>query len=157
MSKGRLQAFTILEVTIAMLLAAIVIGISYTAYTMMSRSYQEYDDRNEKVAEFVLLNKLLRRDISNAEKIVRSPEGINLEGPEGSIIYSFSEEYITRNQYSVKTDTFKVSNSDLITSFEEKEVTEEGMIDRISFTGVLQERKVPLVYVKTYSAEEKFE
>ncbi len=155
MNKGRLQAFTILEVTIAMLLAAITIGIAYTAYTLVGRSYREYDRKNGKVAEFVLVSKLLNKDISAARTMVRIGDGISLEDSM-AITYRFFPEYILRDQYSLETDTFFVANSELVSSFEGKETVDGEITDKAGFKAVLEGKEVPMVFLKVYSAEEMF-
>ncbi|MGX5689530.1 hypothetical protein [Arcticibacter tournemirensis] len=157
MNKGRLPAFTILEVTIAMLLAGITIGIAYTAYTVVGRSYSEYDLKNKKVAEFVLLNKLLKKDIAESEKAVRLGEGISLEGARGTIQYAFSPAFITRNQHELQTDTFYVKNSNLLMTFEDKPTEEGKLADKISFTAELEGSAISMAFTKQYSSEDLFE
>lgn len=157
MNKGRLSAFTILEVTIAMLLAAITIGIAYTAYTVVGRSYSEYDRKNKKAAEFVLLNKLLKKDIAESEKALQLGEGISLESTQGTIQYAFSPGFITRNQHELQTDTFYVKNNSLLMTFEDKPTEEGDLTDKVSFIADLEGRSITLVFSKRYSSEELFE
>ncbi len=156
MNKGRLSAFTILEVTIAMLLAAITIGIAYTAYTVVGRSYSEYDRRNKKTAEFVLLNKLLKKDIVESEKALQLGEGISLESAQGTIQYAFSPDFITRNQHELQTDTFYVKNNSLLMTFEDKPTEEGKLTDKVSFIADLEGRSITLIFSKQYSSEELF-
>ena len=53
---NKLQAFTIMEVTIAMLLSAIVIGITYTVFSIVSRSYRSYTNKHEEMNRLLLLD-----------------------------------------------------------------------------------------------------
>ncbi len=41
--KSRVKAYTLMEVSIAMLLAGVVIMITYTVYTIVVRNYAIYD------------------------------------------------------------------------------------------------------------------
>lgn len=151
----RVAAYTILEMTIAMLLAAIAIGITYTALSMVSSSYKRFDQNNKELAALVLVNRLLRSDIQRAALVSGSAEGVDIKDSTGTISYKFAEGYILRDQYQTGRDTFYVPNSNLRVFFENKEVTAEGLpLDQITFSGTLGSLPVPFVFHKHYSSTE---
>ncbi|WP_407427537.1 hypothetical protein [Arcticibacter sp.] len=151
----RVAAYTILEMTIAMLLAAITIGITYTAFSMIGQSYRHFDKDNKEHTSFVLVDKLLQKDIQGAVLVSSTSEGIDIKDSKGNIRYIFTADYILRDQYEVSRDTFYIPNRDLRALFENEEVmTEERLVDYIAFFATLNSREFPLVYRKYYSSTE---
>ena len=51
MNKHRIKAFTIMEVTVTMLIAAILIGITYTTYSIVLKSYNSFTTKNADMAD----------------------------------------------------------------------------------------------------------
>ncbi|MFD2162271.1 type II secretion system protein J [Paradesertivirga mongoliensis] len=154
---SKLNAFTIIEVTVSMLLATISIVIAYTAYRVVSNSYRQFDKKNKTISEFTLTDKMLKRDISLSTKVLRATDGFLLTMPEGEVRYQFQPDYILRNQYNLRTDTLFIRSSELLSVFEQKEVFEGDLVDKISFKIALEDKTIPLSYTKKYSAEELFE
>ncbi len=150
----KLKAFTLMEVTIAMVLAAISIGISFSVYRLLSKAYMDYDEKNRITAEFTRLEQRLSKDIQHTNRIFKAESGLTVTDTLGNIQYTFTPDYITRNQYDLKTDTFFIRNNDLITSFESEDVESGSLIDYISATLEFSGREIHVSYVKLYSAEE---
>ena len=156
MNKQRVKAFTILEVTITMLIAAIVIGITYSAYMIVFKSYALFNHKHEDMAVLLNLDHLLKRDFEQAETIEKDASGITLKWNDKLIKYEFQPDFIVRN--NTRIDTFKVKMQDLILSFENAPVTEmqetaeQNRIDGLSFLLIYQDTKIPCHYLKTYSS-----
>ena len=153
----KLPGYTIIEVTVAMLLAAVSIGISYTAYSMIARSYISFDQKNKKVSELLLVDKLLKQDVDACNQIVRTDVGFIFQMKIGEIEYRFENNYIIRDQYRFHIDTLHLINSQLLSTFENKESFAGEVVDKITFNIHEDEKSIPLMYVKQYSAEELFE
>ncbi|HEY0056917.1 MAG TPA: hypothetical protein VGB63_16320 [Pedobacter sp.] len=155
-SLARLPAFTIIEVTVSMLLATISIVIAYTSYRVIGSSYREFDRKNKNMSEFVMTDKVLKKDIFNCGKLTRTPDGLSLSFSGGIIQYHFYPDYILRNQYNLRTDTLFVRSSELVALFEHQIVSSGAAADQVSFKAELNHRTIPLGYSKTYSAAELF-
>jgi len=97
-----------MELTVAMLLAAIVIGITYTAFSIISQSYMAYHNKNEDMAGLVRLDELLKKDFSHADTISKIENGIVCKIDTVSVTYEFQPEYIVRRTTII--DTFKLKN-----------------------------------------------
>lgn len=156
MNKHRIKAFTIMEVTVTMMVAAILMGITYTTYSIVSRSYLSFNTKNKDMAELELLDRLLKRDFDRGEVILKETDGIIIKNTDRMVTYEFSPDYITRN--SGITDTFKVKTEGLSTSFEGQPVDETGLsgeqnrLDDLSFNLIFQNEKIPYHYYKQYSS-----
>src|SRR5580698_10524610 len=118
----RLRAFTLMEVTIALLIAALLIGITYTAYSIIIKSYGSYTRKNQDMAVLVRLNEWLKKDFIRADTISKDTSGVVFYSPGHRVQYRFDPDFIIRSEF--RADTFKVKAQAIITSFEAQPVTE---------------------------------
>jgi hypothetical protein len=150
----KIPAFTLMEVTVSMLIAAIAIAITYTAAHIVTVTYGDYQKKQDHVAEFALLDKLLKQDFSRPGKIVKSGNGLRVETVNGTILYEFTEGHIVRAQYALSTDTFKLDPKTIRFSFEKEDTVEGQNIDQLELQTVLEKEEINLIYKKTYSAQD---
>ncbi|WP_448698216.1 hypothetical protein ACFGVR_15465 [Mucilaginibacter sp. AW1-3] len=148
-----------MEVTITMLIAAIVIGITYTAYTIVSQSFIHFKGKNEGLALLANVDHLLQRDFARAELIVADDSGITMQGDhQAPVHYEMAAAYLVRK--SLTTDTFKVAISGVKMFFENQNKDfrpgfagiEENRIDELSLILTYQDEMIPFHYTKTYSS-----
>jgi Tfp pilus assembly protein PilE len=157
MNKHQLKAFTILEVTITMLVAGVLIGITYTSYSIIVKSYHAFTKKNDNMAVVVTLDHLLKRDFERADIILKDSDGVAMRSGSTIIQYAFTPDFIVRT--SAKTDTFKVQAQALKTVFENlpiveiQPIAEQNRIDEIDFILIFQDEKIPCHYKKFYSSE----
>lgn len=156
MRSKKVPGFTIIEVTIAMLLSAIVIGLTYTVFSLVTRSYQRYQTRHREMATVISLDGLLRRDFDRAELVLKDTDGIALTSKTNLIKYRFYPDYILRK--GIATDTFRLKADSVAMTFEGKAIddsgtgAEENRIDELDMQLTLQKEKIPYYYHKIYSS-----
>lgn len=156
MIKKRIPAFTIMEVTVTMLISAIVIGITYTAFSIITRSYHAFDNKHKDMAVVLRLDELLQKDFNRAEIILKDTGGIALMDSSRTIKYRFSPDYILR--IGITVDTFKVKSDSVSTIFENNAVNDMGTteevnrLDELGLFIILQNEKIPYHYHKVYSS-----
>ena len=156
MKKQRIKAFTILEVTITMLIVGLLIGITYTSYSIIIQSYHSFTSKNDDMAILVTLDHLLKRDFTRAETITKTPNGINLTWAGNVVDYKFTADFVIRS--ATRIDTFKVLTRAVNTTFENlpiSEITdtdEQSRLDQLDFTLIFQNEKIPYHYHKLYSS-----
>jgi len=152
----RVQAYTIMEVTIAMLLAAIVIAITYTVYTIGVKSYGSYTVKNSNMATLIRLDELLQKDFEKAEAINKTGTGISCANDGRVVSYEFIPEGVIRS--SGITDTFKVNVETINLLFEHVPVTElalsgeESRVDELRLDLLFEENRISNSYHKHYSS-----
>jgi len=152
----RIPAFTIMEVTIAMLLSAIVIGVCYTVFSIVTHSYHGYQLKHEGTASVLRLDELLQKDFERAEIVLKDTGGIALKNGARLIKYRFNTEYVLR--VGITTDTFKVKTDSIVTTFEKKEVStidtdlESNRIDQLDIMITVEKETIPYYYHKLYSS-----
>jgi len=161
-SHHRLNAFTIMEVTIAMLVAAIVIGITYTAYTIVSKSFIDFKAKNEDIALLARIDQVMKRDFDRAVMIEADNTGIEMiNNTQLPVHYEITPMYILRK--TIATDTFKVQSLDIKVFFEKQEKNtmaesgnltseEANRIDELYFTVNYKNDLIPFHFNKKYSS-----
>ncbi len=161
MPQTKLKAFTIMEITITMLLAAIVISITYTAYTIISKSYIGFTNKNKDISTVVQLDKLLKKDFYKALAISRDNQKILFKTDSADIIYEFEPDMVTRTQGI--TDTFKIQTETMNTTFESQPLNDlpttdtPNLLDDMEWKIILQNEKIPYHYHKQYSSVNLFQ
>ena len=156
MINQKIPAFTIMEVTITMLVAAILIGITYASYSIVSKSYLSFTIKNNDMTGLETLDKLLKRDFDRAEIIKKDTSGIALKGAGYTVKYEFMPDLIVR--ISGRQDTFKIKPVELNTLFEGMPVNdvnpsdEQNRLDQLDIILLFQTEKIPYHYHKQYSS-----
>lgn len=153
----KVPAFTLMEVTIAMLIAAIAIAITYTAYRIVSRSYLDYKRKQEKTADLMVIDQRLRSDFESAKRITKSLQGIIIEQSGGKINYVFSKDLIIRDQFTLRTDSFKMSLNNIHYLFERQDKEAGAILDELELSIQADGQPMPLSYKKQYSSQDLFE
>lgn len=157
MDNHKIKAFTLLEVAITMLISAVLLGITYTSYSIVVKSYRSFTAKNDNIAVLIGLDHVLRRDFAKATVVIKDTDGIELQSDQQSIKYTFNPDFIIRS--TTRQDTFKVQTQDILTSFENtplnnvQDTPEQNRLDELSFTLLFQNEKIPYHYRKLYSSE----
>jgi prepilin-type N-terminal cleavage/methylation domain-containing protein len=158
----RIKAFTLLEVVVSMIIAALVITIAYTAYQIIHRSYATYQLKNTQMAMLLRLDELLQKDFSRSMLISRTADGLAFTDSSSVIRYTFTAGAVVREGISI--DTFRVITQNINLQFESKTLTafpaeepESDRIDELSFNGLYADEIIPYHYHKQYSSENLIE
>lgn len=150
-----------MEMIIAMMISALLIGTTYTAYVIISRSYLSYTRKNKEMAMVIQLDRLLQKDFSKAIAITREEGNIRFKTDSITILYTFNPDFITRTQ-GIR-DTFAVQTELLNTTFEGQQSNvqptddSESLLDDLELTILLQKQKIPYHYHKIYSSTDLFQ
>ncbi len=136
----KIKAYTLMEVTVAMLLSAITITICYTAYGIMTNYFKTFHDNVQK-----------------SNYLLKTTKGFELLQDSTHINYLVNDDYVLRQLNELRTDTFKLKVAELKSFFEYKEIMEPDTIDQINFKLFIQ-KDVPITIQinKYYSAAALF-
>lgn len=155
MKTKKIEAYTMMEVAIAMLLAAVCMSICYTAYSMIGDYFQTFQKRNASAEEVLTMRRTMEKDISKGRYLIRTAEGINIPGDSLNITYKFADSAILREAEGLRTDSFHVSQVEASFLFEGREALELDTVDQISFKLKMEkQRTIPVTIVKMYSAHD---
>jgi prepilin-type N-terminal cleavage/methylation domain-containing protein len=152
MISKKLPAFTLIEMTVAMLIAAIAISIAFTSFKIVSGLYINYKRKQDGFSQVLWIQKLLSKDFDVAYKIIKKNDGLELSTHNGIIKYTFEKEVIVRDQASLKVDTFKFVPYAVQYDFERAETLDEHLVDHLSFSIKQDNTVLPMSFFKTYSS-----
>lgn len=156
MINRKVASFTLIELTVAMLIASIAISVTYTAYTIVANLYQDYITKQEQISHITLLSKLLRVDILTAEKMVRTPQGFVCESPGGKVCYTVSKNYVIRDQLALSVDTFRIPVLKEGYYLNKQPVEFQGIVDEVNLSIGTSPYVIPFKYFKQYSSQNLF-
>lgn len=145
-----------MEVTVAMLITGIVIVMTYTVYSIVVKSYHNYNDKHAKDAVLIQVDGLLQNDFRRAENIYADQNHLVLEKEGVKVDYQFEINYIVRS--SIIADTFKVNVNNVVLSFESSAVMEMSdnanrkIIDEMQLNITYDYKNFPYHYRKQYSS-----
>lgn len=112
--KHTVRAFSILEAAFSMVITAIVIGLVFIVFTILSERMLDFKRQNQFVADLNRLTYALNKDIFDNENMSVNEEGILFIGYSGNkVSYLRNEEYTIRNKDGF-LDTFKIPVANLI-------------------------------------------
>jgi prepilin-type N-terminal cleavage/methylation domain-containing protein len=161
MNKYKVDAFTLMEVTITMLIAAILIAVTYTSYSIVIRSHTSFTNKNNDMAVLISFDHLLKRDFEQAKTILKDSAGFSFRKDTTLVRYEFSPDFIIRK--AARIDTFKIQCREVNPGFENaslldlQSTTGQNLIDELGFIILFQDEKIAYHYHKTYSSENLLE
>jgi hypothetical protein len=145
-----------MEISIAMLITAIAIALTYTIYNIVFQSYQAFKSKNVQAIEMAELDELLKKDFRQSLIIYKDSRGIRIDKNDEAINYDFEDAYITREGTAV--DTFKIVVKDVKLLFRGSPVTEilstssKNRIDEVILNLVFNNQELVYHYRKQYSS-----
>lgn len=153
----RIKAYTLMEVTVSMLLAAVCISICYSAYGLINNYFSAFQKKNAITQEVLTLNATMDKDFLRAKYIIRTANGIHIKSPDQLISYNFGEQEVLRSVSGLRTDSFHLSPVNIIFRFRGHEVQERDTIDQVNLDINLGAvRQIAITKGKQYSAQDLF-
>ncbi|MBO9702109.1 MAG: prepilin-type N-terminal cleavage/methylation domain-containing protein [Sporocytophaga sp.] len=149
---NKFKAYTIVEMIVTMLITSVTISIAYSSFRIINGQFGQYKSRSHRNYELVLLDKFMMKDFTNSIRVIRNTEGYSCQYLDKSIDYEFEESYILRK--SNLTDTFKLKIVEPKFYFmNEEEFVPGALIDKVEFTGIIEEESLSFLYKKEYGAD----
>ena len=109
MNKNYVPAFSIIETVVSMVITAVVIGLIFIIFTIMSERMQDFKNQNQYVADLNRMTYSINKDIFESDKMVVDTENnimfISYSGI--TIKYSCTPNYFLRTKANF-IDTFKI-------------------------------------------------
>lgn len=102
----RIRAFTIMEITIALLLSTILIMMCYEFFSIIQREVAAQKRNSDDRLQELMFRKYIETDFYNAKGIYLTDSGIVIKSDTMEIKYVFQDSLILRKQILV--DSFKL-------------------------------------------------
>ncbi|OJW17953.1 prepilin-type N-terminal cleavage/methylation domain-containing protein [Mucilaginibacter sp. 44-25] len=152
-----LKAFTLTEMIVVMLITVVVLGMAYSVFQLVSKTYSNFNGKNGRVNDAERLEEWLRRDCLKASFIYLDHHMLILKNQRDSTRYIFGDSVILRDKGRV--DTFGIKQQNLHAYFQHRAVDTliRTPVDRFYFSIMLDNEEIPETVIKWYSAEQLME
>jgi prepilin-type N-terminal cleavage/methylation domain-containing protein len=103
----KFKAFTIIELSISLLISGVVISIAYYSYLLLSKQYKTQLTKSDQIRECLLFRKIVQIDVMHSYFIKDSGSILLFENSNSSVLstYDFEDSFVVR-RHSEFTDTF---------------------------------------------------
>ena len=109
-----LKAFSVLEAVFSMVITAIVIGLVFVIFSILSERMMDFKNQNQFTADMNRLTYLINKDIFENEKMSNRDGEVIFDNYQGKeVSYQYNEDFTIRIQEEF-IDTFRVSFKNLI-------------------------------------------
>lgn len=156
MKRQKIKAFTLLEIVLAMMLSAIVVGMAYTAFTLFSKLYGNYRAKNLSHSDLLLTRDVLDHDFNQAFFAEKVENELWLRDSLGNlrITYKPIQDYLLRDN-RIAIDSLRLKGVQIEFSFEGM-IRGNGLIDQLVLRFSYNKKLQTLCVSKIYSSEQLF-
>lgn len=103
-----LPAFSIIEAVVGMAITALIMGLIFMIFAIVSERMFDYKNQNQLISDMNRLTYCVNKDIFENEKMTVIEKEIVFNGYSGETVkYQFQEEYILRSSATF-VDTFQI-------------------------------------------------
>lgn len=143
----KLNAFTLIEMLVVLILTGLVVSLSYSAYEIFLSYRISYLKSSRHLSQLEMLHLVLEKDFSQASSIKEQSGSIRFENPDASLfLYHFNESNIVREQ-EFRADTFYLFNEGVA---EIQTVPNTGLITKLSINLSTENKPLSFIFTKEY-------
>lgn len=152
-NKNSIPAFSLIEAIVSMVITAIIMGIVFVIFSIVTERMLDYKNQNELVNDLNRLTYSVNKDIFENEKMEVIENEVVFNGYAGETVkYNFQEEYILRSKETF-IDTFKIKlNQIVIDSVKNK--SQRIVFQKLKLNVEVNEREMDLKFYKRVYANE---
>ncbi len=112
-NSNNIKAFSVLEAVYSMVITAIVIGVVFVIFSILSERMLDFKNQNQFVADMNRLTYAINKDIFESKDMTTDQAGILFKGYSGNLIkYMHYKDYTIRAKNDF-LDTFKIPIANL--------------------------------------------
>lgn len=151
--KNFIPAFSIMEVIVGMAITAIIMGIIFVIFSIVSERMMDYKNQNQLVNDLNRLTYSINKDIFETEKMNIVESEVIFNGYSGEIVkYYFQEDYILRNATSF-IDTFRIKLKGIVID-SVKSDSQKLVFRKLKLNVEVNEKEMDLNFYKRIYANE---
>jgi prepilin-type N-terminal cleavage/methylation domain-containing protein len=158
----KLNAFTLIELTIALVLSAIIVSFALLIFRQVNQSYDIFKSTTEAQMQLIQFKEMLTHDIEQSNAIIKNEDNdfkLKIEnlafdtiGSINTIEYSWTKNVIKRKVENLAIDSFRFDFIELKFSlFGNPVTTQDGLIDGI-YIRLNSNNQINLTFTKQYGA-----
>ena len=149
---SNIKAFTILEIVIALAIMSIIVGITYSIYTMLSGHLISYDRNTEVTNSYNELDTRLQLDFYNAHTFTYKMDTISFEANNDTITYTyFEDQFIRKSNQRLDTFSIKITSFKALSEKYSKAKPYKGIVVNYDLLGV----PITATYFKNFGNVER--
>ena len=152
-----LQAFTILELIIVMILTAIVSAIIYLVLSIFMFQYSLFGKTASYMLDYYACKRLLERDISACHLLEKKADSLICANDLERIVYYFKEhQYIIRIDNGANIDTFRLQYEEPDWQMKVEHTPEVQLVGQLGVVVSSGREKYPWLFTKYYDESALF-
>jgi hypothetical protein len=145
--KGYFAAFSIMESVVGMVLTAMVMGIIFMVFSIMSERMIDFKEQNTAISDLNRLTYAINKDIFDLEIMSVTDRELTFTGYSGEkVVYSAATDYILRTSETF-TDTLRLS-LDKIAVDSVKSQSQKNVFQKLTLGYVLNGGNMELKFYK---------
>lgn len=151
-----IRAFSIIEAIVGMAVTAIVMGLTFVIFSMITERMLDFKNQNQLVNDMNRLTFSINKDIFESDKMLFKEQQIEFRGYSGEhILYDFEENQILRHKETF-VDTFKIPLKQIwVDSIKSKST--RLVFQKIKLQVEMNDKPMNLVFYKRVYANELLE
>lgn len=152
-NKRYIAAFSIVEVMVSLVITAIIIGLIFGIFTIVSNQIIAFKKENEQTADFNRLSYSLNKSIFDCEKMIVNDNGITFETYDGdTFLYEQQDTYFLRKSKTF-IDTFTIQiNTIHLDSV--SNISKSKVFQKLELEIILNNEVIPLRFYKPIYANQ---
>lgn len=148
-----IKAFSIVEVMVSMVITAIIVGLIFGIFTIVSEQILSFKKENEQTSDFNRLSYSLNKAVFDSEKMIARTNGVYFQTYDGDTIsYQKEEEYLIRKAQTF-TDTFKLQLNEIRVD-SVFNASKSKVFQKLELDLLINENTVPLRFYKPIYANQ---
>jgi len=154
MKTTNIQAFSLIEVLVTMIIAVLVMSTAISGYLFIEKQYYSFQKEEDKLLVIAQVNDCLQRDFAHAKSVEAIGNDLLFKFIDDTeIIYTIGDNGITRN-IEAASEAFKVDVESYQVFYNKANLDAEWIILDELIVALKQDK---LHYLKTYGADFKIE
>jgi len=150
-NNNKIPSFTLVEITVTMLITATVVSMAMWIYININRYYSKKTEENIYLNDVLEFQQLLKSDMEKSHEVSYTENELVCVSAVKQNKYLFSQKYILR-ETDLRTDTFYLEVKNI-----EVQKINEGPVCRVSMMLSSENKNVNLTVVKEYPRDVRFE
>ena len=152
-NKNSIPAFSLIEAIVSMAITAIIMGIVFVIFSIVTERMLDYKNQNELINDLNRLTYSVNKDIFENEKMNIIENGVIFNGYAGETVkYNFHEEYILRSKETF-IDTFKIKLKQIVIDSVQNK-SQRIVFQKLKLNVEVNEREMDLKFYKKVYANE---
>lgn len=151
----KIRAFTIMEITIALLLSTLLIMMCYEFFSIVNREIMIQKKNSDNRVQELLFRKYVETDFFNALGIYLSDSGIVCKSDSVEIKYEFQDSLVLRKY--IQTDSFELVMIDQeYWNDSLREYLTGSIVNKVNFKILQADKEFSIVLKKTLGSDVYF-